>query len=433
MENIVIKAIFVTIGAVSNALVNIWLNRSRIWIGLNRVKQCDSQLVIPKPKFIKLTEKAEYLDSIKESQVTIEQLLDYRDRSKDVLSKNKESRKILSEALDKLSSPLNKNGKKRELLTLLLDNEFFCNRLIDCTIYSIFDFSDKVLQISEDKQVIYGEHFTDPDSSSKKGFIIKKKEKTYKFYLQQEFYDKQTLDDIKAVCKILQYFIQPEIKHIVEKIKKHTEEQIEIFEEIQTELEKTIKVSRKFVIEAHISNLGRQPEQIDSYGLLNIKPDLEKFEPIKVYIQNYQLVEAGVEEINRLTAMTEELLIKQTNDRSKISTVSNSCPVYATINPNQSLLITLKSIDTIEEDFIFDALEKGKLSSQLIMRRTNKNWLKIIEWIPSQELVMGMDLDDERNKKLENYAKEIVLKRKNRWKLIILILAIAIIPPLVVG
>jgi hypothetical protein len=411
------KSIPLILGALSGASITAWFNRSQIWIGLKSVKRCDSHLVKIEPELIDLINQVWGQHSIKESQITIKKLEEYRDKNKSGLEKNREAYKILSEALNKLSSNLDNNREKCQLIALLLNNEYCRNILHEFTLDSYFCFSDETLSIiknieNENEEVIYIECFIDPNNSlakTKKGFVIKNENPriNYKFYSPIEFTDKKTLNDINVVCKILQYFIQPGIKDIFESIKQHTNKQIEILEQIENKLKDKIKKSHNFIIEAHISNLGGKPEQIDSYGLLEIKSGGDKIDPIKVCIQNYKPFEAGIEDISRLVKINEQFINQQTNGALEIPPISNNSPIYAVINPHQSVSIELESIDTIKDERIITWLEQGVLSSQLHMRRSNKNLFNRIKWFSSQELIMGTILNDDRKKELNDYSNKL--------------------------
>ncbi len=408
IKEIIIKSIPSLISVIVGIFIGQWFNRSKIWIGLKKIRRCNDHLVEIESDIQELTRVIPYVEYIRESQVSIKYLMSYTKQLNRILLDMENANEILSDVWSKLSKTLTEFEEKRELLLLFLGNKFICDTLLDKIINNTLPLPDSnTLGIQEEKEIVYGEDFTDNNNEKVKGFIIKSSGFVYSFSHGAKFYDQKTLEDLRIITKILKYFAQPHIEQIVKHLKQFTENKIKIIKELQAKVEEKIKISRKIIIEAQVNNLGGKPEQIDPHGLLEIKYGAKPIDPIIVSIRDFIPYEAGMEELSRMVKLHEKFIQKQSNNTIRISEKLKDTPVYITISPHQSLSVELISSDVIgtEHENAIEALEKGVLSAKLVMSNCKKNWFGKLKWFSSQELIMGETLDDKRKKELLKYRK----------------------------
>lgn len=400
--NIILTATFTIIAAIIGALLSRWFLRSKIWLNITSIDQDDTVLIDLSPEIIKLSHTSHYRTvQLSGSQVPLHEVISTYTNSSVVL-------KLLKESLDKLNDfdkkldnkTVGQEDKIKDLTELFSDN--LINQILEGKISNgTLPLPDKLDIDVSTMPLVVSEEFTKPENQTK-GLIVYGKQNSFSIRLGDGLIGNVVLNRTRIFNQIIQYFVEPYIKKVINTIIEEIKSDIHIIYDLNEKLKELLH-SQRLKVKVKISNTGGTPVNISPFSILKINSGGKAINPILISAQNYRSYEAGVEDLPRMMQIMEGMAKKQGVKSIRTPSTEKHIPEYIVIKPGDLVDVELISIDPIEDRSIITALESGILSSQVIMKRADSVLNKVIK---SEYQTMGLKINPDTRKDLLKLAND---------------------------
>jgi len=400
MENLIITGLTTIIVSVVSIYLTLFFQRSKPWIGIKGIRYDDRTLINISGKIYDLMLNSRIIKPFEKQNVPIRQIYQCQSNIRSAEFEIDGAIRILDNFENSLDNEVLTDEKKIEKILELTGNNylnFFLGYLNSCgtLTFQPFDLEEvqsnhpKILNIKQIENQKNAEVLTLFYKDSSKYNILS----TNLGFFPEEYFEKTNV-----IATIMQYFLIPQLKDIISKLKKEITKQGELLKNIYNELDNIIK-KREIIISVEMVNRGKTPCHIESTGYLKVKTGGKEFAPFKLTAVDYNIQESGMEDMPRMMRILEGFAEKQGIEATRLSNEELQIPESIIINPSQTIKVEMSVIQNKNDDDVqlVELYKEGMISCQVFFSMIGK---KINSVIFSELYQIGKDRDEYRDNKL---------------------------------